>query len=149
MPRLLRNVLAFIAGAAVGGIVNSVLVMLSATLIPPPAGVDVTDVESLSNSMHLFQPRHFVMPFLAHALGTFVGAFVAYVIAASRRMLIALAVGVLFLAGGVAASAMIPAPTWFIATDLILAYIPMAWLGARLGARFARRTGEAPQAVRG
>ena len=29
------------------------------------------------------------------------------------------------------ASLMIPAPAWFIATDLLLAYLPMAWLGLR------------------
>jgi hypothetical protein len=28
---------------------------------------------------------------------------------------------------------MIPAPAWFIALDLIAAYLPMAWLGAKLG----------------
>ena len=28
---------------------------------------------------------------------------------------------------------MIPAPAWFIALDLIVAYIPMAWIGGRLG----------------
>jgi hypothetical protein len=27
--------------------------------------------------MHLFEPRHFIFPFLAHSLGTFAGAFVA------------------------------------------------------------------------
>ena len=41
----------------------------------------------------------------------------------------------LFLAGGIAASFMIPAPAWFIALDLLLAYIPMAWLAVQIGAR--------------
>jgi hypothetical protein len=135
MPRLLRNVLAFVAGVVIGGAVNTALIMLSPSLIPPPAGVDVNDAESLRRSMHLFEPRHFVMPFLAHALGTLAGAFVAYLIAASHTRQIALAIGVVFLGGGVAASFMIPAPTWFIALDLLLAYIPMAWLATRLGAQ--------------
>lgn len=30
---------------------------------------------------------------------------------------------------------MIPAPTWFIALDLVVAYIPMAWLGLTLANR--------------
>jgi hypothetical protein len=30
---------------------------------------------------------------------------------------------------------MIPAPSWFIALDLLAAYLPMAWLGVRIGAR--------------
>jgi hypothetical protein len=110
--------------------------------------VDVNDAESLSRSMHLFAPRHFVMPFLAHAAGTLAGALAAYLIAASHKLPIALAIGVVFLCGGVAASFMIPAPGWFIALDLLIAYIPMAWLGTRLGARVMRRTGHAPAGAR-
>lgn len=30
---------------------------------------------------------------------------------------------------------MIPAPGWFIALDLLGAYVPMAWLGIQIGAR--------------
>ncbi len=135
MPNLLRNMLALLAGIAIGGGVNMALVTLSPSLVPPPAGVDVTSAESLGRAMHLFQPRHFIMPFLAHALGTLAGALAAYLIAASYRAQIALAIGAVFLCGGVAASFMIPAPAWFIALDLLAAYLPMAWLGIRIGAR--------------
>lgn len=130
---MLRNVLAVVAGVVVGAVVNGALIMLSPSLIPPPAGVDVTSTESLSQSIHLFEPRHFVMPFLAHALGTLAGALVAYLIAASHRTQLTYAVGVLFLIGGISASFMIPAPAWFIALDLLGAYLPMAWLAIRIG----------------
>jgi hypothetical protein len=30
---------------------------------------------------------------------------------------------------------MIPAPAWFIALDLVVAYLPMAWLATRVGNR--------------
>ena len=133
MPNRVRNVIAVIVGLVIGGIVNMALVTISPSLIPPPAGVDVTNVESLSKAIHLFEPRHFVMPFLAHALGTLVGALVAYLIAASRKVQLAYVVGVFFLVGGIAASFMIPAPTWFIALDLLVAYLPMAWLGIQIG----------------
>lgn len=136
MPNLLRNVLAVIAGLVVGGAVNMAIVTLSPSLIPPPAGVDVTNAESLAKAIHLFEPRHFVMPFLAHALGTLAGALVAYLFAATHRARIAYVIGVVFLCGGVAASFMIPAPAWFIALDLLVAYLPMAWLGSWIGARF-------------
>lgn len=135
MRNLLRNVLAIIAGVVIGGAVNMALITLSPSLIPPPAGVDVTNAESLAQAMHLFQPRHFVMPFLAHAVGTLVGALVAYLMAASHKVKIAYVIGAVFLCGGVAASFMIPAPAWFIALDLLVAYLPMAWLGTRIGAR--------------
>jgi hypothetical protein len=135
MPNLLRNILAVVAGLVIGGFVNMALVMVSPALIPPPAGVDVNDPASLALGIHLFEPRHFIMPFLAHALGTLVGAFVAYWIAATYRMQIAYVIGAVFLCGGVAASFMIPAPAWFIALDLLAAYLPMAWLGVQLGSR--------------
>jgi hypothetical protein len=98
--------------------------------------VDVSNAKSLAAAMHLFEPRHFVMPFLAHALGTLTGALVAYLIASTHRVRIAYAIGVLFLCGGIAASFMIPAPAWFIALDLLVAYLPMAWLGIQVGKRF-------------
>lgn len=139
MPRLLRNVLAVIVGIAVGSLVNMALILLGPSLIPPPAGVDVNSAESLGKAMHLFEPRHFVMPFLAHALGTLAGALVAYLVAASYKAPLAYVIGVFFLCGGVAASFMIPAPKWFIALDLLAAYLPMAWLGVQMGTRMKPR----------
>jgi hypothetical protein len=114
-------------------LVNGGIIAISASIIPPPPGVNVNDIESLKASMHLFEAKHFIMPFLAHALGSLVGAFVAAIIAASRKMIFALVIGAVHLLGGIAASFMIPAPVWFIALDLIVAYIPMAWLGGKLG----------------
>ena len=133
MSNWLRNALALIAGIAIGGGVNMALIAISPALIPPPAGVDVNDVESLSKGMHLFEPRHFVMPFLAHAVGTLAGALAAYLLAATYNAQIAYAIGAIFLCGGVAASFMLPAPAWFIVLDLVVAYLPMAWLGIRMG----------------
>lgn len=135
MPNLLRNVLALLAGIIVGSAVNMALVTLGPSLIAPPAGVDVTNAENLANTIHLFEPRHYIVPFLAHAIGTLAGALVAHLIAASHEPRIAYAIGAVFLCGGVAASFMIPAPAWFIALDLLAAYLPMAWLGIRIGAR--------------
>lgn len=136
MPNTLRNVLAALAGLVVGSAVNMALVTFGPSLIPPPPGVDVTDPESLKGAIHLFEPRHFVMPFLAHALGTLTGAVTAYLVAASHRSRFAYGIGGFFLLGGVAASFMIPAPAWFIALDLLAAYIPMAWLGVQIGSRW-------------
>ena len=135
MGKILRNIFAVLLGLVVGSVVNMAIVVAGPALIPPPAGVDVTNAESVAQSIHLFGPQHFVMPFLAHALGTLVGALVAYLVAASRKAGFAWAISVLFLAGGVAASFMIPAPAWFMAADLLLAYLPMAWLAIRIGAK--------------
>ena len=85
-------------------------------------------------SIHLFEPRHFVFPFLAHALGTFAGALAASFIAVSHKMKFAIGFGLFFLIGGIVAAFMIPAPTWFVVLDLVAAYIPMGWLAGRLTA---------------
>lgn len=135
MPKWLRNVFALVAGFVIGSAVNMAIVTLGPVLISPPAGVDVASAEGLARTIHLFEPRHFLAPFLGHALGTLVGALVAYLVAGSRKATFAWAIGVLFLCGGVAASVLIPAPAWFIALDLVLAYLPMAWLGLRIGRR--------------
>lgn len=133
MSPTVRNVLAVIAGAVVGAIVNGALITISPMVVPPPEGVDVTSPESIAAGMHLFETRHFVMPFLAHALGTLAGAFTAYRLASTHKAQMAFVVGALFLVGGIWAATMIPAPTWFIALDLVGAYFPMAWLATRLG----------------
>ena len=135
MTTILRNILAVIIGLPVGGTVNMALIIVSPHVIAPPAGVDVTDSKSLSASIHLFEPKHFVFPFLAHALGTLAGALVAFLVAASYRSVFAYVIGAFFLAGGIAASFMIAAPAWFIILDLAAAYIPMAFMVTQLGSR--------------
>jgi len=135
MNPTVRIILAVVVGFVVGSAFNLALVMVGPTIIPPPAGVDVTDAESIANSMHLFEPKHFITPFLAHAVGTFAGAIVALKVAASDKPTAAWIIGGLFLAGGIYASTVIPAPTWFMALDILGAYIPMAWLAARLAGK--------------
>ena len=89
-------------------------------------------MESLKEMMPNFGPEQFVVPFLAHALGTLVGAWLAALIAASHKMKFAIAIGAWFLLGGVAVSFMLPAPLWFSAFDILFAYIPMGYLGWKL-----------------
>lgn len=112
------------------------LIMISGSIIPPPEGADITTMEGLQESMHLFQPKHFLMPFLAHALGTLVGTLITAYIAVSSKIKWALAVGGFFLIGGITNVIALPAPLWFNIVDLVGAYIPMAYLGALLEAKF-------------
>lgn len=128
MKTILRNILAVIIGLFIGGTVNMLIVMIGPSIIPPPEGVDMTQAQSLSESVHLLRPQHFLFPFLAHALGTLSGAIVAILISASCRSVFAYVIGVFFLAGGIAAALMITAPVWFVIVDLGFAYIPMSWV---------------------
>lgn len=137
---ILRNIAAVIGGFVLGSVVNMALITASPHIIPPPPGVDVSNVASMKASMHLYEAKHFLFPFLAHALGTLVGALVAFVVAGSRRSAFAYTLGLLFLVGGIVACGLIPAPTWFMILDLVAAYLPMAWLATRLGRSFVGNT---------
>jgi hypothetical protein len=133
MKNTVRNVLGIIVGVIIGGVVNGGIVVLGPMIIRPPEGVDMTTVEGMSAGMHLLGPLNFIAPFLVHALGTFTGALAAYFVAASHKTIAVYFVGGLYLIGGIVASTLIPAPFWFIALDLIVAYLPMAWLAMKLG----------------
>lgn len=132
MNSTIKNILAVVLGIVFGGVVNMGIIMISGSIIPPPDGADVTTTEGLKEAMHLFQAKHFIFPFLAHAIGTFAGALLAAIIAASHKMKFAMAIGFFFLLGGIASVFMLPAPTWFAVLDLAGAYIPMAWLAGKI-----------------
>ena len=132
MNTTVRNISGSVLGAIVGGVVNIEIVMQSRNIIPPPPGADLTTDAGLKAAMHLMQPQHFIMPFLAHALGTLAGAYLAALIVASHKMRFALGIGVLFLIGGAVEVFSLPSPLWFSTLDLLVAYIPMAYLGAKL-----------------
>lgn len=141
MKSFFKNALAVVAAIIIGGLVNMGIIMISGSIIPPPNGADVTTMEGLQDSMHLFRPYHFIMPFLAHAIGTFTGALIAayFVIKEAKKW--ALFVGFFFMLGGISNVVMLPSPIWFNIVDLVFAYIPMAFLGWKLAERFNTNSG--------
>lgn len=136
--KIVRNILAVIVGIIVGSIINMGLIKLGPNIIPPPEGIDVTTAEGLKAGIHLMEAKHFLFPFLAHALGTLFGAIAASVVAATKKMIFAMVIGVFYLAGGIGTVAMIPAPIWFDVVDLVFAYLPMAFLGGKIGLKFVK-----------
>jgi hypothetical protein len=135
MNPIFRNILAVVAGIIAGGVLNMTIIMVSSSIIPPPDGADLTTMEGLKASMYLMQPKHFIMPFLAHALGTFVGALVASIIAVKYKKRFALGIGLCFMVGGLINIVMLPSPAWFTILDLAGAYIPMAYLAGKIAMR--------------
>lgn len=133
---MLRNILGVLVGASVCIVLNSLLLGLMMKLIGTPDGFDPND----PSTYHLLQARHYLSPFVAHALPSLVGGAIAALIAAARKITIALLVGALHLLGGIVAAFLIPAPAWFTALDLMVAYLPMAWLGGRLAETALVRT---------
>ncbi|MEM1434805.1 MAG: hypothetical protein AAGG11_12165 [Pseudomonadota bacterium] len=95
------------------------------------------NADSIASAIGRFEAKHFVFPFLAHALGTLAGACVAILATPFHQPVVATVVGVCFLMGGIAASRSIPAPQAFLMADLGVAYLPMAalalWMMKKLG----------------
>lgn len=135
MNKVLRNIFAVLTGIIIGSIVNMSLITISGSIIPPPEGADLTTIEGLKESMHLFTPKNFIFPFLAHALGTFVGALLAGFIAATYKTRFAYSIGFVFLIGGAINIFMLPSPLWFSILDIAVAYLPMAFLAGKIATR--------------
>lgn len=133
--KIARNILAVLIGIAFGMIVNGGLVSISDSIIANPDGYDNSNMENMKATFHLLTPKHMIMPFIAHALGAFTGAFIAGLIAATHKKRFALSIGFFFLLGGITMVIMVSSPIWFIALDLIVAYIPMAWLAGKIVAK--------------
>ena len=131
MNPVVKNILAIIAGIIVGSLVNMAIIMIGMFIIPAPDGVDPWDPESIKANMDAFTHIHFIFPFLAHAVGTLVGAFVAAKIAANNKFKIAMVVGAIFLVFGVINLMSLSGPMWFNVVDAVGAYIPMGYLGGK------------------
>lgn len=132
MNKKLKNILAVIVGIVAGNVVNMSLVVLGPLIIAPPLGIDTSDIEVLKKSMHLFEPKHFIFPFLAHAIGTLMGALVAVKMAKTAHRAFAYLIGGIFFIGGAYMVFALPSPMWFNALDLIFAYFPMSFLALKL-----------------
>lgn len=131
MNPILRNILAILGGVLAGGFLNMGIILISGKIIPPPEGADLTTMEGITAAMPMMEAKHFLMPFLAHALGTLLAAFIAAKFVSKRQMIVAISIGIWFMIGGIMNMFMLPSPMWFNLADGIAAYIPMAYLGAR------------------
>ncbi len=125
------NIVALILGVLIGGLVNMLIVSNGSALIPFPEGYDMTSMESMAKTMNLLSPKNYVIPWLAHAVGTLVGALITFNIAKTFKFYLGLTVCIFYLAGGIYMVVSLPSPLWFDILDLGLAYLPMAWLVKR------------------
>lgn len=132
MHPFLKSGLAVLGGIFIGAVVNFAIIFLSGFIIPPPEGVEATNVESIKANIHLYKPIHFLFPFLAHALGTLVGAVFAIKLSKNNHSKAGYIVALVFLYGGISMMNQVPGPLWFTILDFGIAYIPMAWIGSKL-----------------
>jgi hypothetical protein len=140
-PSLARSILSVVLGLFFGAVVNGGVIALGSRLAPPPEGVNGEDVESIKANIHRYEPKHFAVPFLAHALGTLAGALTALALVSGQSVRGAYIIGAFFSVGGVAMILIVGGPLWFKVLDLGGAYIPMAWLATKVLARPAESGG--------
>ena len=78
MKQFLLNLLFYLIALVLGAWVNGYLIQISSSVIEPPQGFDLSTEQGLKGAMDagLMTPRYYIFPFLAHALGTWVSAFV-------------------------------------------------------------------------
>jgi hypothetical protein len=118
--------------------VNMALVLLNVYLLfPMPEGADLADPEQFNAYLATLPWLAFLVPMAAHLGQSFVGAWVAASLGASRPMLLAMIVGALSLMGGIMNMMSIDGPAWM-AVELPL-YLVVAWLAGRRVVR--RRAG--------
>jgi hypothetical protein len=139
MKKILINIFAVLIGLFSGAFVNGAIINISNDLIPPPPGTNLKTMEGLIHAMTLMEPKHFIMPFFAHALGTFIGAVLCSFIAKSYQLILALLIGLSFFIGGLIMVFQLPAPLWFDLVDLIFAYFPFALLAFWLVSKFQKK----------
>ena len=125
MNSIIKNILALIGGGLVSMVANMGLIITGNQLIP------FSDNINPMNAMN-WEIKYFIFPFLAHAIGTLSGAFIAAKFSASYHMQFAICIGIFFLSGGISMVFILPAPIWFIVIDLVFAYLPMGWLGWKI-----------------
>ncbi|MEE9430928.1 MAG: hypothetical protein V3V16_07815 [Melioribacteraceae bacterium] len=138
MKPIFKNIIAVVLGWAGGSIANLGLIKIGHKMLPIE-GINPNDFEALAEVMPTLEPEYFIFPFFAHAFGTLVGAIIVGVIATKHKMKFSLGIGAFFILGGIAAILMIPAPTWFAITDIVLAYIPMAWIGGKIAIKLSTK----------
>ncbi len=131
MNAAVRNTLAFLGGFVVLGVAKYAATALGNAVIPPPPGVDLSTIEGFTAAVPLYEAKQWIPAFLEHAVGSMAAA--AF-LAVSHRMKLALGIGALHMVGGIAAALMVPFLAWVVALDLVAMYLPMAWVGGRLGA---------------
>jgi len=125
MKIIIKNILVVLGGCLFGSAVNMGLIIAGNQLIPFDDGMNPMNA-------NMWEIKYFLFPFLAHAMGTLSGAFIAAKFSASYHMVLAICIGIFFLLGGISMVFIMPAPVWFTVADLSLAYIPMGWFGWKL-----------------
>lgn len=93
----MRSILSIIAGVVVGVFGVFLVEMINLSIYPIPVDLDVSDPNILSSYTNALPYTAFVLIVLAHIVGAFISAFIAGMVARSKRLNIGLLAGAILL----------------------------------------------------
>jgi len=129
-----KSILAVILGLVVAFALISAVQYISYLVYPLPAGVDLTNPESLKAAMANMPIGALLFVLLSYVLGSLGGGWLASRMAPKSNLVHATIVGAILLIAGIANLMKLPHPVWFWVANLAV-YLPAAYFGGKLGAK--------------
>jgi hypothetical protein len=130
--KILRSILAVVAGFIVSAMVTFAIQQISHRMYPLPEGTDTSDMEALSKLLPTMPIGALLMVLFSWEFGAFIGGAVAALIAGRARCWHAGIVGGLVLASTITVFFMLRGhPEWMIVAGLLLP-LPVSLLAGKL-----------------
>ena len=104
---------------------------VSNSILPPPEGMDLSNMESFVANAHKLTTGHWLLAWLSHALGPLISGFIIAKFVASHHRQLLWIIGIARTIAGILNLVSIPHPMWFKFADLVM-YIPMTFAGAKM-----------------
>jgi hypothetical protein len=123
---------AFVALFLIGGLEQLIPVICH---LPPMS--DPNDKKEFAEMIARTPASAFLCLVSIYALSSFIGSWIAALIAREKKGQIAMSIGVIVMAGGIANFWMRPHPIWVVVCSLAV-YLPAAYLGGKVGVRFTK-----------
>lgn len=136
MKKPVRSILAVVVGMLVAFVIIALVQVVGMRVYPPPAGMDLTNPESIQAAMAQVPLGALLFVLLAYAAGSVAGGWVAARFAPHSRMMHAMIVGAILLGAGIMNMMAIPHPGWFWAAAIAI-YLLGAWSGGSAASKAA------------
>lgn len=124
-----KRILGTAAGIVVAVVLVGIIEGLGHLVFPPPAGIDVSDPDTLAQIMHIMPMGAKIAVLVAWFAGAFIGGCAALFI--TRWNMSAWIVALFMLAGSVFSLVTIPHPIWMAVAGVLIPFIG-AFLAIRL-----------------
>lgn len=129
----MRSILSIVAGVAVGVLAVFFLEMINLSLYPVPSDLNIESKVEMNAYIKSLPYSAFVMIVIAHVVGAFLAAFIAGMVARSKRIRIGLIAGAFLLVFTILNAFSVGQPNLISAIDILLT-AAAGLLGARVGA---------------